>query len=175
MNLTIDELLNYTDEERARWREWFAGKNDEPLKIKLESTTTPTVGALIIHMAWAEGFYAFWMQGDVIDENSPFAVENKDIPADQTAAIFGFAGKTRKAMRDFTDRASAEDWERIYETRGRGIELKGSARKLIAHILVHEIRHWAQVAISVREKGLVPPGDHDLCFSPSFGPLFRRL
>ena len=38
-------------------------------------------------------------------------------------------------------------------------------RKLLFHILVHEIRHWAQIALAVRLAGLEPPGDHDLFFS----------
>jgi uncharacterized damage-inducible protein DinB len=38
-------------------------------------------------------------------------------------------------------------------------------RKLLFHILVHEIRHWAQISLAVRLAGLEPPGDHDLFFS----------
>jgi uncharacterized damage-inducible protein DinB len=40
-----------------------------------------------------------------------------------------------------------------------------SARKLLFHILMHEIRHWAQIALAVRLAGLEPPGDHDLFYS----------
>jgi uncharacterized damage-inducible protein DinB len=40
---------------------------------------------------------------------------------------------------------------------------------LIAHSLVHEIRHWAQIAVTVRQHELAPPGEHDLVFSKSFG------
>ena len=40
-----------------------------------------------------------------------------------------------------------------------------TSRKLLFHILVHEIRHWAQVALAVRLAGHEPPGDHDLFFS----------
>ncbi len=40
-----------------------------------------------------------------------------------------------------------------------------SARKLLFHIVVHETRHWAQIALAVRSAGLEPPGDHDLFYS----------
>ena len=40
-----------------------------------------------------------------------------------------------------------------------------SPRKLLFHTLMHEIRHWAQIALAVRLAGLEPPGDHDLFFS----------
>ena len=38
-------------------------------------------------------------------------------------------------------------------------------RKLLFHILLHELRHWAQVALAVRLAGFDPPGDHDLFYS----------
>jgi uncharacterized damage-inducible protein DinB len=38
-------------------------------------------------------------------------------------------------------------------------------RKLLFHILLHELRHWAQIALAVRLAGFEPPGDHDLFFS----------
>jgi uncharacterized damage-inducible protein DinB len=40
-----------------------------------------------------------------------------------------------------------------------------SARKLLFHILLHEMRHFAQIALAVRLAGFEPPGDHDLVFS----------
>lgn len=30
MHLTIDELLDYTDEERAKWEDWFAAHGNDP-------------------------------------------------------------------------------------------------------------------------------------------------
>ncbi len=31
--------------------------------------------------------------------------------------------------------------------------------------LLHETRHWAQIALSLRRAGLEPPGNHDLFYS----------
>jgi uncharacterized damage-inducible protein DinB len=39
-----------------------------------------------------------------------------------------------------------------------------TARKLVFHILFHEIRHWAQIATAVRNAGFPPPGFHDFLF-----------
>ena len=47
----------------------------------------------------------------------------------------------------------------------QGQTLALSPRKLLFHILVHEIRHWAQIALAVRLAGFDPPGDHDLAHS----------
>ena len=38
-------------------------------------------------------------------------------------------------------------------------------RKLLFHILLHETRHWAQIALAIRRAGLQPPGNHDLFYS----------
>jgi uncharacterized damage-inducible protein DinB len=31
--------------------------------------------------------------------------------------------------------------------------------------LLHEVRHWAQIAAAVRMAGCTPPGDHDLFYA----------
>jgi uncharacterized damage-inducible protein DinB len=38
-------------------------------------------------------------------------------------------------------------------------------RKLLFHILLHEMRHWAQIALAIRLAGFEPPGNHDLLYS----------
>ena len=38
-------------------------------------------------------------------------------------------------------------------------------RKLLFHCLLHETRHWAQIALAIRRAGLEPPGNHDLFYS----------
>ena len=175
MHLTIEELLAYTDEERAKWHKWFAVHGNDPLKIALAGDAHPTVGALILHCFWAELFYALWMRGQTLTEDSQVVTENRSLPPDQADKVFAFGDSTRKAMREFTNAATDEDWERVHEVEARGFRIKGPARKLIAHILVHEIRHFAQIAIVVRQHELAPPGDHDLLFSESFGKLVTRM
>jgi uncharacterized damage-inducible protein DinB len=76
-----------------------------------------------------------------------------------------------EAIGTFTE----EDWNRIFDVEMRGVRLEGPGRKLIGHILVHEIRHWAQIAVVVRQHDLAPPGEHDLVFSKSFGPLVHKV
>ena len=108
MQLTIDELLDYTEEERAKRQDWFSVRGNDPLKIALAGGTLT-------------------------------------------------------------------NWERIHEIEAQDLHIQGSARKSISHVLVHEIRHWAQVALAVRQRDMIPPADHDLLFSRLFGPLVRRV
>ena len=58
-----------------------------------------------------------------------------------------------------------EDAAEIRQFDVAGQQYSLSARKLLGHILMHEIRHWAQIALAVRLAGLEPPGEHDLLYS----------
>ena len=77
----------------------------------------------------------------------------------------------REAPGGFTE----DDWEKTHSVELGGFRLEGTARKLIGHIIVHEIRHWAQIAVTMRQHELAPPGEHDLVFSKSFGPLLTKI
>jgi hypothetical protein len=63
--------------------------------------------------------------------------------------------------------------EPLTEYRGRpchhmdsaGHHRSASTRKVILHALMHEVRHWAQIARLMRERGFAPPGGHDLLMS----------
>jgi DinB family protein len=45
--------------------------------------------------------------------------------------------------------------------------LRATPRKLVVHVLMHEIRHWAQIGTIFRLNGLT--GEiHDFLFSPSW-------
>jgi uncharacterized damage-inducible protein DinB len=174
MHLTIGELLAYTDEERAKWEDWFTAHGNEPLKFPLPMDVHPTIGALMLHCFWAELFYAHWISGDMLTEVRMKKL-SESLAADEADQIFAFGHSARKAMRDATGSFREEDWERTYDVETRGFRLEGPARKLITHIEVHEIRHWAQIAVVVRQHDLAPPGEHDLVFSKSFGPLVHKI
>ena len=174
MHLTIDELLAYTDEERTKWEEWFVLHGNEPLKFSLPMDVHPNVGALILHCLWAELFYAHWLSGDTLTEERMMKM-NEGLAADRADSIFSFSHSAGKAMRDAISGFTEADWDRIFDVEMRGFRLEGPARKLIGHILVHEIRHWAQIAIVVRQHDLAPPGEHDLVFSKSFGRMLKKV
>jgi uncharacterized damage-inducible protein DinB len=55
------------------------------------------------------------------------------------------------------------DQARTFEVREQQWTM--TPRKLLFHVLLHETRHWAQIALAIRLAGMDPPGDHDLFFS----------
>jgi uncharacterized damage-inducible protein DinB len=155
LQLTIEELFAYTEGERARWAEWFAAHGDESLRLKLSPESQTTIGALILHVFGPELQYAEFLSDEPISDYA-------DTPDAEAAAIFAFGRRSRAKLRGWASAARPEDWLRIFEPQD-GVSV--TARKIVLHVLFHEVRHWAQIAIAVRGHGWPPPGNHDLLFS----------
>lgn len=158
MHLSVEEFLRYTEEERTKWEQWFHENGEELLKMPLTGERDNTIGALIIHIFGPELRYVQRIQGETLSEY-------RGRPCTHIDEVFGFGIESRKAMRNFVDRAKPTDWGRAVEFNVAGKSFRASVRKVILHTLMHEIRHWAQVARVMRERGFPPPGDHDLLTS----------
>src|ERR1700741_3719548 len=101
MNLTIEELLDYTDEERGKWESWFATHGNDPLKFTLPMDVHQNIGLLILHCFWAEMFYGHWLQGDIL---TPDRIKTlvESVSSDDASQIFGLGHTERKTLLDAT-------------------------------------------------------------------------
>jgi hypothetical protein len=163
MQLTIDELMHFTDEERVKWERWFSVHGNGPLTPRLAGGTHATVGALMLHMFRPELRYVQRMRGELLSES-------RNVPTDRWADIFTFGHDTREGLRQFVAEATPENWGRVHALALRPnsrqqYQIRATTRKIIFHVLMPEIRRWAQIARVVREHGMAPPGDHDLLLS----------
>ncbi len=158
MHLTIAELMAYTAEERERWEAWFRSHGDEVLSMPIAGTLETTIGQLVMHVFGPELRYVQRLR------NEP-QVDYRALPHGCVEAVFGFGLKTRQAMREFIAGLAPEDWDRTMEYPVRDFRITATVRKTICHVYIHEIRHWAQIARLVRERGFEPPGNHDLLMS----------
>ena len=155
--LTLDELCAWTEEERDKWEPWFAAHPDA-LGFVLKGDRFGTVAGLVGHIFEAEQRQTHRLAGTPVPER-------KD-PAGGSAPELFRAGRTSRAFfRRTTAGLGAGDWtaELTFDTTGGPITV--TKRKLALHLTLHEIRHWAQIARTVREHDLAPPGKHDLMFS----------
>jgi len=158
MNLTLKELLTYSEEEQDRWQNWFASHGDEPLRFPLSGDRMPSLGSMIQHALGTELWFAEHLGGAAITE---WWTE----PAGAAASLFELGTAAKRKLRQLIEHVPPEEWGRMVELQGGGRSFRVSVRKAVGNALVHEIRHWAQVAIIVRQHGLAPPGDHDLILS----------
>lgn len=155
MELAVDELLRYTDEERERWERWFSDNGEDLLKVPIQSDRDATIGALILHIFGAELRAVQRLRGEAI-------TEYRNRPRHHIEELFGFGIESRNEFRRFVARANAAEWHMVVQFEAGGKHYSASGRKVIFNVLIHEIRHWAQVARLLRERGFVPPGNHDL-------------
>jgi uncharacterized damage-inducible protein DinB len=79
--------------------------------------------------------------------------------------LFDYGASVRRELEQYVQDLDDDvaDQQRMFEVREQQWPM--TPRKLLFHVLLHELRHWAQIALAVRLAGFEPPGDHDLFFS----------
>lgn len=158
LTLGFDELLRYTMEERDRWRRFFAERPDA-----MEITLQPggrfaTIGKLIDHIFLVERRHLQRLRGEPL-------VERTGLTGNNAPPLFDYGASVRRELEQYVGGVDPDEAEQVRTFDVRGVAWPMSARKLLFHILMHEIRHWAQIALAVRLAGLEPPGEHDLFYS----------
>ncbi|MCA1562056.1 MAG: DinB family protein [Acidobacteria bacterium] len=158
LTLSFDELLRYTNGERDKWRGWLVAHPpamDAPVQ---PGGRLPTVGKLVDHIFLVERRHLQRLTGEPVSESTGLTGNN-------VQPLFDYAASVRRELDQFL--AGLDD--DVAQEERTFVVASGSAtmtpRKLLFHILLHETRHWAQVALAVRLAGFEPPGEHDLFFS----------
>ena len=156
--LSLEELLAYTDEERGKWRDWLQ-TYPKALDIQLQPDGRfATVGALIDHIFLVEARHVARLQRAPVPDASGVSLSD-------LTKLFQYADEVRAALRSYIRTLSPDDATTPREFVVQSGTVHMTPRKLLLHIGLHEIRHWAQIALSVRQAGLAPPGNHDLFYS----------
>ena len=153
--VTIDELMVYSDHERLKWRSWFAA---DPRRLALPfqpGGRFPTVGTLVDHIFLVERRHLSRLQGSTPPEASGVAGGDPE-------ALFDYADLVRADFRAYV--AALSDPNEIMTLKLPMGTYQSSRRKLAVHVLLHEMRHFAQIAFAARVAGHEPPGDHDILF-----------
>jgi uncharacterized damage-inducible protein DinB len=153
MDIKLQELMAFTEWERNRWRDWFAGMGPAPLQAPTGGERHRTVADLIQHIFGTELRYVQRLKGETL---TPY----HQIPKSSADELFDFGADSRMALRHYTE--TVRDWGRQFEYSVLDFRVKASIRKFIANILFHEVRHWAQVALYLRLAGYEDLGSHDL-------------
>jgi uncharacterized damage-inducible protein DinB len=157
--LTFRELLDYTAAETAHWHRWLAAGRGGLLDLPAGEGRTATVRGLLHHVFVVERRYADRLLGDPV---TPYeAVDTRDV-----ATLFAAGAEARRRLERYLAGATAADLARRleFQTLSAGT-LHASARKIVAHVLVHGIRHWAQLATVLRQHGEPTDWMHDLLMS----------
>jgi len=152
------ELMRYTEEERAKWRRFFVAQ-DQALDLPLQAGGRfATVGKLVDHIFLVEQRHLQRLRGEKLSEHTGLTASN-------APPLFDYGASVRRELEQFIGDLDSDQANEERTVHVREQDWPMTPRKLLFHILLHEIRHWAQVAMALRLAGLEPPGDHDLFFS----------
>jgi uncharacterized damage-inducible protein DinB len=158
----LTELIAYSDHERAKWKAWI---EHDPARLTMPfqpGGRFPAVASILDHVFLVERRHLARLQGAAPPDSTGCA------PGDWQA-LFDYADLVRADFRHYVEEMDpAEAAQAITFTLQTGATHTVTRRKLALHILLHEIRHLAQVALAARAVGIDPPGEHDLFFFEDF-------
>jgi len=157
LSLSYDEFLRYSAEERDKWRQFF-GTNPSAMELPLPSPRFSTIGKLIDHIFLVERRHLQRLRGEALSDRTGLTGNN-------APPLFDYGASVRRELEQYVGDLDEDVASQVRTFEVREQQWPMSARKLLFHILVHETRHWAQIALAVRAAGFEPPGDHDLFYS----------
>jgi len=161
VQLSINDLLDYTDWQRNKWHAWMMQQQEDVLKISVGphgDGRFESIGDLIRHIFSAEKRYIERLSGRPLTDTT-------SVPVNKVDMLFKFSEQGRRDLRIFIDSFPSTDWDVPKDLTVGTYSLKATPRKTVIHILMHEIRHWAQIATLLRLHGMKDEF-HDFLFSP---------
>ncbi len=168
-DLSFDTLIEYTDWERQKWHERLQREGDGVLALSAGphgDGRFERVGDLVRHIFSAEKRYVERLLNQPLTDTSKIAEDN-------IATLFEFGRQSRKCLKDFVAAFPAKEWEAPKELIILNYKGTATPRKIITHVLMHEIRHWAQIGTMLRLNGIVDEF-HDFLASPVMGGEFVK-
>ncbi len=153
--LTASETLAWLEKTSTKWQELIES-NPEILNLPCDVVGVSAVGGLLQHIVAVELRYAERLA------RLP-ATDYAVIPFDSAESIYAVH---RTAMKLFTQQLEGNvDWEERIEFVTRSMGPARSTRKsILFHAMLHGIRHYAQLAMMVRQSGVKPDWPMDFLF-----------
>jgi len=150
----LGTLLDYSDHERRKWREWLAADPRRTAITVQPGGRFPTIGSLLDHTFLVERRHLCRIEGGTPPDST--GVRDGD-----WQALFEYADLVRAEFRaclaDLDEAAAGQNITIAAQSGTRTM----TRRELATHVLLHEIRHFAQIALAARIAGDPPPGRHD--------------
>lgn len=154
--LTGEELLAWVETTSAGWLQLLQ-RHPEVMTFPCDVMQVGTVAKLLQHIVAVELRYAQRL-ADVT------ASAYEDLPYGSPEEIFAIHTQAMELLRELLARPEL-DWEEwiVFETRSLG-PIKASRRTVLVHLLMHAVRHYAQLATLVRQHGTKPEWPMDYLF-----------
>jgi uncharacterized damage-inducible protein DinB len=146
--LTADELIAWVEHTSTKWRALLTA-HPEALTLPCDIRESNTVRDVVHHIVAVELRYAERLSG--LPESS-----YDQIPKGDAGVLYATHERAMAMVRDLLAQDTV-DWEGVLEfaTRSAGT-FRASRRTILVHLLMHAIRHYAQLATVVRQGGVKP-------------------
>ena len=161
MSVPVDfeRLMDYIAHERRKWKAWLEADASR-LQLPFQpGGRFPTVNSLIDHVFWVQRRHLCRLQGAPL-------VDATGVAAGDIAGLFEYADRAHADLRAYVGALSDDQANEIMAFTISTGPVSGTRGKLALHILLHEIRHMAQLAYAARLAGIDPPGHHDYFMFP---------
>lgn len=157
LGIELRELLDYSDHERRKWREWI-GTTPSRLEIPFQAGGRfPTIGSLFDHIFLVERRHLSRLEGGTPPDTTGVR------PGDWKT-LFEYADLVRAALRKYLSDLDEDEARQKMTIVAQSGTRTMTRRWLATHIVLHEIRHLAQIAYAARHVAQEPPGNHDLFY-----------
>jgi uncharacterized damage-inducible protein DinB len=156
--VSFEELLADFESTTDKWKQFFAA-NPAAAQTPTDIAGTKTIEELVCHIYAAAVRTSERLLGEPLSELRK---------TDSLAVAWELESKAITNLQRFFNTATDATYEEVvrFQTRIAG-EIVASRRKLCLHIFVHAIRHWAQIATTVRQSGYPPNWMQDILVSPA--------
>jgi uncharacterized damage-inducible protein DinB len=146
--LSGEDLLAWVDETSEGWRTLLE-KHPEALLLPCDVRETHSVAELLQHIVAVELRFAERLSG--LPETA-----YEQIPFGTAAELYATHDQAMELLHALLAN-SERDWDGVisFATRSAG-NLKATRRVVFVHLLMHSIRHYAQLATLVRQHGIKP-------------------
>jgi uncharacterized damage-inducible protein DinB len=125
MMLNLDVLLDYTDWERQKWRDWFQQRGDQALEVSAGTRGDgrfETVGDLVRHIFSAEKRYIERLSGRPLTDTA-------SLPNRNAEALFQFGDQSRRELGEFLTAYPASDWDRPQDFKILNYQIAATPRR----------------------------------------------
>lgn len=164
LQVSLNDLLDYTEWQRTKWQATLQRQGSELLMVRTGrhgDGRFDTIAHVIRHIFSAERRYVERLAGRALSDTTAIALDDAD-------TLFAFGRESRQELRRLIDTFPSDKWDVLMEFTLMNSLLRATPRKIVVHAVLHEIRHWAQVATLLRLQGVT--GDsHDFLLSPILG------
>ncbi len=156
--ISFTELLRFDEEESEHWRHFLQKQGPSALETPVE-LAGKTVRELLLHIFAVELKYGERIAGAPLTAPDQLRAQSLD-------ELFAIGDTARRHLRGVVQRASEEELQAAitFPTLSAG-QQTASKRKVLAHALLHSLRHWAQLTAEMRKRGRKTDWHHDFLFS----------